>query len=84
MPDAPSRPVPVEPYLAFELDRAEAQHLLRALGRALAYAVRAAPLVERPKARADADAYEALRSRLLTKVARRDFELHIEDGDSGD
>ena len=36
------------------------------------------------KARADADAYETLRKRLLNKVARRDLELDIEDGDSGD
>ena len=76
--------VSIEPYLSFELDRADAQHLIRALGRASAYAVRAAVPDERPKARADADAYETLRKRLLNKVARRDLELDIEDGDSGD
>jgi len=76
--------VPTEPYLVLSIDRAEAQHLLRALGRASAYAVRAAVPDELPKAHADADAYDALRRRLLTKVARRDFELDIEDDDSGD
>ncbi len=84
MPGELSKAVPVEPYLAFTLDRAEAQHLLRALNRASAYAVRAAVPDERLKARADADAYEALRTRLLTKVTRRDLELDLEDGDSGD
>ena len=84
MPDQTSDTVPVEPYLALELDRAEAQHLLRALGRASAYAVRAAAPEERTKARSDAEAYEVLRNRLLTTVIRRDFELHLEDGDSGD
>ena len=84
MPDQPSVSVPIEPYLVVELDRAEAQHLLRALNRASAYAVRAAVSDERLKARADADAYETLRNRLLTNVVRRDLELHIEDVDSGD
>lgn len=84
MPDNSSTAVPIEPYLVLTFDRSEAQHLLRALGRASAYAVRDAVPEERPKAHADADAYEMLRNRLLTKVARRDLELNLEDGDSGD
>jgi len=84
MPDHSSTAISMEPYLVLTFDRAEAQHLLRALGRASAYAVRAAIPDERLKARADADAYDALRERLLTDVARRDFELKLEDGDSGD
>jgi len=76
--------VSIEPYLSLALDREETRHLLRALGRASAYAVRAALPDERSKAHADAAAYDALRSRLLSKVVRRDLELCIEDGDDSD
>jgi hypothetical protein len=58
--------------LDFPLARVDAQHPLRALSRAAAVAVEDAVPDERRKAIADADAYDALRARLLTEVARRD------------
>jgi hypothetical protein len=84
MSGLPQGNVPIEPYLAFPIDRAEARHLLRALTRASAYAVRAAVPDERPRARADATAYDGLRARLLDDVARRDIELDLDDGDVDD
>lgn len=83
MPALLQAPLPLEPYLSLELDRSETRHLLRALGRASAYAVRAADPEERTKARSDADAYDALRDRLLDSATRRDLELRLED-DSDD
>lgn len=84
MSNALSTEVPTEPYLIFEMDRVEALHMLRALSRASVYAVHVAMSEERLKAREDAEAYDALRSRLLEAVARRDLELKVEDGDSDD
>ena len=81
MPDDSATAVPIEPYLVLTFDRAEAHHLIRALGRASAYAVRDAVYDERLKARADADAYEALRDRLLADVVRRDLALRLLDRD---
>ena len=60
------------PYLVLPLSRVDAHHLLRALSRASAAAVHDAVPDERRKATADADAYDDLRGRLLTEVARRD------------
>lgn len=57
------------PFLRFSITQRESRHLLRALSRAAAVAVSDALPEERPKARADADAYDALRDRLLTEVA---------------
>ena len=74
-------PIPTEPYLAFPIDRSEARHLLRALTRASASAAEALP-DERDKARVDADAYDALRDRLLDDVVRRDIELDLDDEDA--
>ncbi len=83
MPQPAPQPeaLPVEPYLAFEMNRAEAKHLLRALLRAAAHAVHDAIPDERPAARQDADAYDALRDRLLDDVVRRDLELDLDDED---
>ena len=81
MPDESAHAVPVEPYLALALDRAEARHLLRALTRASVYAVHVSEPDERHKARADADAYELLRNRLLLDVVHRDLELDLDDPD---
>ena len=74
-----SEAVPTEPFLSFPVDRSEARHLLRALNRAAAYAVRAATVDDRAKAKADADAYDDLRARLLDDVVRRDLELDLDD-----
>jgi hypothetical protein len=83
MPDPPARNSPKEPYLAFPLDEAEARHLLRALLRGAVQAVSDPEPDERAKARADADAYDALRDRLLSLLARRELELGLDlAGDS--
>lgn len=84
MSNALSSAVPREPYLVFELDRAETLHMLRALSRASVYGVHVAMPEERLKAREDAKAYDALRSRLLEAAARRDLELRLEDGEPDD
>ena len=84
MPDAPASTAPPKPFLAFLLDQAEAQHLLRALMRGAIYAVREAEPDERPKARADAAAYDALRDRLLSLLARRELELGLDEAEASD
>lgn len=78
MSDAPASTIPTGPFVAFPLDQEEALHLLRALMRGAIYAVRAAEPDERPKARADAAAYDALRDRLLSLLARRELELGLD------
>lgn len=85
MPDAPASTAPPKPFLAFQLnDQAEAGHLLRALMRGAIYAVREAEPDERPKARADAAAYDALRDRLLSLLARRELELGLDEAEASD
>lgn len=74
MPETEARP-----FLRFAVSRAETRHLLRALLRAAACAVRDALSEERVKARDDADAYDALRDRLLTEVAAREFRGSLRD-----
>ena len=39
---------------------------------------------ERPKARADAAAYDALRDRLLSLLARRELELGLDEAEASD
>jgi hypothetical protein len=85
MSDAPASAAPTEPFLAFPLhDQAEARHLLRALMRGAIYAVREAEPDERPKAHADAAAYDALRDRLLSLLARRELELGLDETEASD
>ena len=84
MPDAPASTAPLDPFLAFPLDQAEARHLLRALMRGAIYAVREAEPDERPKAHADAAAYDALRDRLLSLLARRELELGLDEAEASD
>lgn len=71
----------VRPRFHLDLNRAEAEHVLRALCRAAAYAVRAALPDEREKARADADAYDELRDRLLDQVVAHDLRSGVLDED---
>lgn len=84
MPDAPKSADTPEPFLAFPLDHAEARHLLRALMRGAIYAVCEAEPDERPKARADAAAYDALRDRLLFLLARRELKLGLDEAEASD
>lgn len=85
MPDAPACSAPPEPFLAFPLnDQAEARHLLRALLRGAIYAVHEAEPDERPNARADAAAYDALRDRLLSLLARRELQLGLDEAEASD
>jgi hypothetical protein len=73
MSDAPASAKSDKPFVAFPLDQAEARHLLRALTRGAIYAVRAAEPDERLAARREAAAYDALRDRLLSLLARREI-----------
>jgi hypothetical protein len=79
MSDAPASAKSDEPFVAFPLDQAEACHLLRALLRAAVHAICEAEPDERPKARADAAVYDALRDRLLSLLARRELELGLDE-----
>ncbi len=79
MPDPPVSAERDEPFVAFPLDQTEAQLLLRALMRGAIYAVRAAEPAERPAARREAAAYDALRDRLLSLLARRELELGLDE-----
>ena len=79
MSDAPASAESDEPFVAFPLDQTEAHRLLRALMRGAIYAVRAAEPDERPAARREAAAYDALRDRLLSLLARRELELGLDE-----
>jgi len=79
MPDPSVSAVLDEPFVAFPLDQAEAHRLLRALMRGAIYAVHAAEPDERPAARREAAAYDALRDRLLSLLARRELELGLDE-----
>jgi len=79
MPNPPASAVLDEPFVAFPLDQTEARHLLRALARGAIYAVTEAEPAERPMARREAVAYDALRDRLLSLLARRELELGLDE-----
>ena len=79
MPDPPASVESDEPFVAFPLDHTEARRLLRALARGAIYAVAEAEPAERPMARREAAAYDALRDRLLSLLARRELELGLDE-----